>query len=113
MHNRASDQGVSDHNSREQQYAQQAITTGLGALTATDAVTADLCDTGVIVAARKVVAPAHPGAVAGTTVKRGPVALSESRTVMVALPPVKPLTVSVEPTKLADANAWLLLTGVL
>ena len=71
MHNRASDQGVSDHNSREQQYAQQAITTGLGALTATDAVTADLCDTGVIVAARKVVAPAHPGAVAGTTVKRG------------------------------------------
>ena len=33
------------------------------------------------------------------------VALSESRTVMVALPPVKPLTVSVEPTKLADATA--------
>jgi hypothetical protein len=41
------------------------------------------------------------------------VALSESRTVMVALPPVDPVTVSVEPTKLADATAWLLLTGVL
>ena len=62
---------VTPDSSREQQYAQQAITTGVGALTATDAVTADLYDTGVIVAARKVVAPAHPGAVAGTTVKRG------------------------------------------
>jgi hypothetical protein len=32
---------------------------------------------------------------------------------MLALPPVDPVTVSVEPTKLADATAWLLLTGVL